>query len=265
MSEMLQTVLGSRITLELDIAERPLAVEADANQFEIVMVNLAANARDAMDGRGSLTIRLARSTSPALRPNGAPKGEFVTIAVRDTGCGIPADKIDKIFEPFFTTKEVGRGTGLGLSQVYGYSTVGAGTTFTLYLPLSLKPVQPSKESSPASSTSGMHGRILVVEDNPQVGGFSSQLLQDLGYQTVLASDAEAALQIIEKEPDGFDIVFSDVVMPGMDGATLGQKLRQLLPNIPLSSQAAIATSLSTKVSFKSPIPSKIFHASCDAP
>ena len=242
-SEMLQTVLGSRITLELDIAERPLVVEADANQFETVMVNLVANARDAMDGQGSLTISLARSIGAVSGPKETGTGEFVTIAVCDTGCGIPADKIDKIFEPFFTTKEVGRGTGLGLSQVYGFveqsggkvtvdSTVGVGTTFMLYLPLSSKPVQPSKESAPASAELGMRGRVLVVEDNAQVGEFSSQLLHDLGYQTVLASNAEAALQLIEKEPNGFDIVFSDVMMPGMDGATLGQKIRQLLPHIP---------------------------------
>jgi CheY-like chemotaxis protein len=242
-SDMLRTVLGSRITLDLDIAERPLAVEADANQFETVMVNLVANARDAMEGQGSLTIRLARSTGAVPGPKESATAQFVTIAVRDTGCGIPADKIDKIFEPFFTTKEVGRGTGLGLSQVYGFvqqsggkvtvdSTVGAGTTITLYLPLSSKPVQPSKENSPTSLEAGMHGRVLVVEDNAQVGEFSSQLLQDLGYQTVLATNAEAALQLIEKEPNGFDIVFSDVVMPGIDGVTLGQKIRQRLPHMP---------------------------------
>ena len=110
-SEMLQTVLGSHISLELNIAEQPLAVEADANQFGNVMVNLAANARDAMDGRGSLNIELARVQ------NSDAAGDFVTVVVRDTGCGIPASQIDKIFEPFFTTKPVGRGTGLGLSQV----------------------------------------------------------------------------------------------------------------------------------------------------
>jgi CheY-like chemotaxis protein len=116
----------------------------------------------------------------------------------------------------------------------------------------------------------MRGRVLVVEDNAQVGEFSSQLLHDLGYQTVLASNAEAALQLIEKEPNGFDIVFSDVMMPGMDGATLGQKIRQLLPHIPFVLTRVIATSLTMKSRtalnfFKSPIPSRIFQAFCDAP
>jgi signal transduction histidine kinase/ActR/RegA family two-component response regulator len=236
-SEMLQTVLGSHISLELDIAEQALAVEADANQFENVMVNLVANARDAMDGRGSLSIRLARA-----RTSDAP-GDFVTVAVRDTGCGIPASQIDKIFEPFFTTKPVGRGTGLGLSQVYGFvqqsdgkvtvdSTVGVGTTITLSLPLSSKPIQPKSDGRAASAESRIRARVLVVEDNAQVGEFSSQLLLDLGYETVLAPNAEEALQLVVKEPRRFDIIFSDVVMPGIDGVALGHKIRQRFPHMP---------------------------------
>jgi PAS domain S-box-containing protein len=236
-SEMLQTVLGSHISLELDIAEQPLAVEADANQFENVMVNLVANARDAMEGRGSLSIRLARAQ------NFDAAGEFVTVAVRDTGCGIPESQIDKIFEPFFTTKPVGRGTGLGLSQVYGFaqqsdgkvtvdSTVGVGTTITLCLPLSSKPIQPKTEGRAASTESRIRARVLVVEDNAQVGEFSSQLLLDLGYETVLAPNAEEALQLVENEPRRFDIIFSDVVMPGIDGVALGHKIRQRFPHMP---------------------------------
>ena len=134
------------------------------------------------------------------------------MAVIDTGCGIPPGQIDKIFEPFFTTKQVGRGTGLGLSQVYGFvqqsggkvtvdSTVGVGTTITLYLPLSSKPIQPEKDGPAASAVSRVRAQVLVVEDNAEVGEFSSQLLLDLGYETVLASNAEEALQLIEKEPE----------------------------------------------------------------
>ena len=242
-TDMLQTVLGSRIALTLDIAERPLAVEADANQFETVMVNLAANARDAMEGHGSLTVRLARSPGAAPTATKAATGEFVTVAVIDSGCGIPPDQIDRIFEPFFTTKEVGRGTGLGLSQVYGFvqqsggkvtvdSAVGVGTTITLHLPLSSKPIQPSKDGLVTSAVSQARGQVLVVEDNAEVGEFSSQLLRDLGYQTVLASNAEEALQLIDKEPERFDVVFSDVVMPGLDGVALGQHIRRRFPRIP---------------------------------
>jgi signal transduction histidine kinase/ActR/RegA family two-component response regulator len=242
-ADMLRTVLGSRIALTLDIAERPLAVEADANQFETVMVNLAANARDAMEGHGSLTIRLARTPGAAPTAKETATGEFVTVAVSDSGCGIPPDQIDRIFEPFFTTKEVGRGTGLGLSQVYGFvrqsggkvtvdSAVGVGTTITLHLPLSSKPIQPSKDGPVTSAVSRAHGQVLVVEDNAEVGEFSSQLLSDLGYQTVLASNAEEALQLIDKEPERFDVVFSDVVMPVLDGVALGQHIRRRFPRIP---------------------------------
>ena len=242
-TDMLQTVLGSRVVFTLDIAERPLAVEADANQFETVIVNLAANARDAMEGHGSLTVRLARSPGTAPRMTKVATGDFVTVAVIDSGCGIPPDQIDRIFEPFFTTKEVGRGTGLGLSQVYGFvqqsggkvtvdSAIGVGTTITLYLPLSSKPIQLSKDGPVTSAVSPARGQVLVVEDNAQVGEFSSQLLRDLGYQTVLASNAEEALQLIGNEPERFDVVFSDVVMPGLDGVTLGHHIRRRFPSIP---------------------------------
>ena len=242
-TDMLQTVLGSHIAFTLDIVERPLAIEADANQFETVMVNLVANARDAMEGRGSLTVRLARS-SGAGTPAKTTTGAFATVAVTDSGCRIPADQIDRIFEPFFTTKDVGRGTGLGLSQVYGFvqqsggkvtvdSAVGVGTTITLHLPLSSKPIQPSKDGPFTSALSQARGQILVVEDNAQIGEFSSQLLRDLGYQTVLASNAEEALQLIDQEPQGFDVVFSDVVMPGLDGVAFAQHIRRRFPHMPI--------------------------------
>jgi PAS domain S-box-containing protein len=242
-SEMLQTVLGARIAFKVNIAESPLAIEADANQFETVMVNLVANARDAMDGQGALTIKIARFDGTPPGAIGTSNREFVTVEVQDTGCGIPAHQIDKIFEPFFTTKEVGRGTGLGLSQVYGFvqqsggrvtvdSTVGVGTTVTLYLPLSSKPIAPRQDGSVPSAEAAVRARVLVVEDNAQVGEFSSQLLHDLGYQTVLASNAEEALKLIETEPDRFDIVFSDVVMPGLDGVSFGHKIRQRFPRMP---------------------------------
>ena len=242
-TDMLQTMIGSRIAFTLDIAEGLLAVEADANQFETVMVNLVANARDAMEGHGSLTVRLARSSAAVPTATALTTREFVTVAVIDTGCGIPPEQIDRIFEPFFTTKEVGRGTGLGLSQVYGFaqqsggkvmvdSAVGVGTTITLHLPLSSKPIQPSKDDPVTSAISQARGLVLVVEDNAQVGEFSSQLLRDLGYQTVLASNAEEALRLIDREPERFDVVFSDVVMPGLDGVAFGQHIRRRFPHLP---------------------------------
>ena len=140
-------------------------------------------------------------------------------------------------------RAVSRGTGLGLSQVYGFvqqsggkvtvdSAFGVGTTITLHLPLSSKPIQSSKDGPVTYAVSQARGQILVVEDNTEVGEFSSQLLSDLGYQTVLASNAEEALQLIDKEPERFDVVFSDVVMPGLDGVALGQHIRRRFPRIP---------------------------------
>jgi len=242
-ADMLRTVSGSTATFELEIAERPLPIEADVNQFETALVNLAANARDAMERGGRLTIRTAVS-----REDGGlqarPDGRFVTVAVSDTGCGIPPDRIDRIFEPFFTTKDVGRGTGLGLSQVYGFvqqsggavhvdSEVGRGTTLTLSLPLSSKPILPEHGAQVRSTTSPQRGNVLVVEDNVEVGEFSTQLLHDLGYRTVLARDAEEALKLLDATPERFDLVLSDVVMPGLDGVALGREIRRRLPHLPV--------------------------------
>jgi PAS domain S-box-containing protein len=242
-ADMLRTVLGSSAVFALDIAERPLPVDADTNQFETALVNLVANARDAMDRQGALTIRATKAPATALNAARFKVSEFVTVSVSDSGCGIPAEHIDRIFEPFFTTKEVGRGTGLGLSQVYGFvhqsggtirveSEVGRGTTITLHLPLSTKPVQPRQGSSIRSAASGERWNILVVEDNAEVGEFSTQLLHDLGYQTVLAGNAAEALKLLDEDPQRFDIVLSDVVMPGIDGVALGKEIRKRLPGLP---------------------------------
>ncbi|CCE01462.1 putative sensor histidine kinase with multiple PAS and a response regulator receiver domain (modular protein) [Bradyrhizobium sp. STM 3809] len=238
--DMLQTVLGAPAVIELDLRARPLPVDVDVNQFETALVNLVANARDAMNGRGVLTIRGDR-----VQQQGASGAQpFVSIAVSDTGCGIAADQIDRIFEPFFTTKGVGRGTGLGLSQVYGFvhqsggrvladSELGKGTTLTLLLPLTSKPLGRRERNEDRPDTLAARWNVLVVEDNPEIGEFSTQLLEDLGYRTVLARSGLDALRLIEDNPDGFDLVLSDVVMPGMDGVTLCQEIRRRLPSIPI--------------------------------
>ena len=242
-AEMLKTVLGSSAELVLEIHERPLPVEADPNQFETALVNLVANARDAMSRGGTLTIRATRAPMGAAdggRPNSSDE---VLIAVSDTGCGIAAAHADRIFEPFFTTKDVGRGTGLGLSQVYGFITqsggtvrvdseVGRGTTVALYLPRSAKPLQAPANHNIRSDDPGERWNILVVEDNAEVGEFSTQLLHDLGYQTVLARNAAEALQLLDEDSSRFDLVLSDVVMPGIDGVALGKEIRARLPGLP---------------------------------
>jgi PAS domain S-box-containing protein len=235
--EMLRSVLGSRIELQLALSEKPVPVEADLSQFETALVNLAANARDAMNGEGLLNIALED-----VRDQHAT--EFVAVSVSDTGCGIPADKLAHVFEPFFTTKEVGRGTGLGLSQVYGFvqqsggkvtvdSVEGLGATFTLLLPRTAKALSPVEPHEYGFADAREGCCVLVVEDNTEVGEFSTQLLNDLGYYTTLACDGPSALKLLNERPGEIDIVFSDVVMPGMDGVALGCEIRRQFPGLPV--------------------------------
>ncbi|HWH17668.1 MAG TPA: GAF domain-containing protein [Allosphingosinicella sp.] len=236
-AEMLRTVLGSRVRLQIETDCDDCFVEADIAQFETALVNMAVNARDAMNGEGDLSIAISKDSLRAGM-------DAVTIRVTDTGHGIPADQLDRIFEPFFTTKDVGKGTGLGLSQVYGFvkqsdgevaveSRPSGGTSFIISLPRVNAARAPSKEAENRFDQLSGGGRVLVVEDNPDVGEFASQLLTDLGYETVLAGDAQEALRLLDEDGAGFDIVFSDVVMPGMNGVEFGRKVREQLPGLPI--------------------------------
>ncbi len=167
------------------------------------------------------------------------------MSLTDTGVGIAPDRMGRIFEPFFTTKEVGKGTGLGLSQVFGFakqsggdiavdSTPGRGTTFTLYLPqIDGAALAPGSREEPAAASDGFGQHVLVVEDNIEVGRFATQILQDLGYQTTWATNAEEALDRLEDGSDGVHVVFSDVVMPGMGGIALAERLREHRPDLPV--------------------------------
>jgi PAS domain S-box-containing protein len=241
--DMVRTVVGSRIQLELDIECTNCFVEADIAQFETAVINMAVNARDAMDGEGKLTIAArAVESIPASRWNEAKDAEHVALSISDTGRGIPEDVLAQIFEPFFTTKEVGKGTGLGLSQVYGFahqsggdvrvdSEVGQGTTFTLYLPR-VAPQDPVTAKEPAERSAPLERScILVVEDNKEVGEFATQLLRELGHETRLAVHADEALRLLEENADAFDLVFTDVVMPGMSGIDLGLAIRKRWPKM----------------------------------
>jgi PAS domain S-box-containing protein len=247
--DMLRTVMGSRIQIVTNITCGTCYVEADVVQFETALVNMAVNARDAMDGEGRLTVQLAEASQiPAIRAHAAKLGRFVAVSLTDTGSGIQADKLEHIFEPFFTTKDVGKGTGLGLSQVFGFakqsggdidvkSEVGRGTTFTLYLPQAERNMVTEGTGAGADRAEvaehGQGRRVLVVEDNVEVGQFSTQLLQDLGYETVWATNAGEALKLLEEESTGFDVVFSDVVMPGISGVDLGHEIERRYPGLPV--------------------------------
>ena len=245
LSDMMGTLTGSRIEIVTDLPEKTCFVHADPSQFDTALVNMAVNARDAMDGEGRLVIRVRPvETMPAIRAHVAVPGAFVAVSISDTGSGIPEERLDRIFEPFFTTKGVGQGTGLGLSQVFGFakqsggevtveSEVGRGTTFTLYLPRVAQEARTADAGEPEPLMDGHGTCVLVVEDNVEVGTFAVQTLTDLGYITVLANNAEEALAELARDADRFDVVFSDVVMPGMNGIDLAHRIREEHHDLPV--------------------------------
>ncbi|QBZ90912.1 GAF domain-containing hybrid sensor histidine kinase/response regulator [Pseudomonas viciae] len=247
LGDMLQTVTGARIQVIVELCDRPCYIRADLSQFETALINMALNARDAMNGQGSLWLRLSCGDGmPSIRGHAGAGQSFAAIALADTGTGIGPDVLEHIFEPFFTTKEVGKGTGLGLSQVFGFAkqsggnvdvstVVGEGTVFTLYLPevAPEKNHEPLKEEITPLVLEKGRRRVLIVEDNLEVGRFANQILQDLGYETAWATNAEEALEMVGPDAMAFDAVFSDVVMPGISGVALAKELRQRRKDLPV--------------------------------
>ena len=246
-AQLVRPLVGSRIRIELDIDEPDCFAMADVVQFETALINLAVNSRDAMDGEGRISIRVAKAGAiPASGTNARHQGNFIAVSVTDAGSGVAPDQLAVIFEPFFTTKEVGKGTGLGLSQAVGFarqsggeivvaSTQGQGSTFTIYLPQANTPaarVDPT-EVKFDMMTSGRGHRILLVEDNQSVGKVSTELLQDLGYAIKWADDARQALNLLAEDERAFDLVFSDVIMPGMNGVELANIIRERYPHLPV--------------------------------
>jgi signal transduction histidine kinase len=237
MSELLRRTLGETIELETVLAGGLWRVEADPNQLETSLLNLAVNARDAMPGGGKLTIETGNSyldeayVAQLVEP--LPAGQYVMIAVSDTGTGMDAPTLERAFEPFFTTKDVGRGTGLGLSQVYGfvlqsrgyvriYSELDVGTVVKLYMPrLTGAAAMPEIETGQVVAPAAGNGEIvLVVEDHDDLRGYSTEALKEMGYRVVEAANAEAALTILDADTT-IDLLFTDVVLPGgMNGRQL---------------------------------------------
>lgn len=244
-ADMVRTLTGARIQVSHRLPPEPCYIDADRSQFDTAIVNMAVNARDAMKGAGELMITVAETSGmPAMRSHPAIPGEFVTVSLTDTGPGISPDNLDRIFEPFFTTKGVGEGTGLGLSQVFGFtkqsgggivvtSTEGEGATFIMYLPRVEGQDGIAVETGDNSLPLGEGACVLVVEDNTEVGMFATEALAELGYHTVWAMDAAKALTELAVGSDRFDVVFSDVMMPGMSGIELGQEIARLYPKLPV--------------------------------
>ncbi|SDT25907.1 GAF sensor hybrid histidine kinase [Pseudomonas granadensis] len=245
--EMLESVTGAQIHVCVERPDHPCYIRVDLSQFETALINIALNARDAMNGQGLLKLRLeCNKALPAIRGHAGSGGQFVSIALADNGPGIDAKTLEHIFEPFFTTKDVGKGTGLGLSQVFGFakqsggnvdvsSVLGEGTEFTLYLPQVPASEVECNDAADDDDAEPLHEkrRVLVVEDNLDVGRFANQILQDLGYETVWATNAEEALQLAGTDAMAFDAVFSDVVMPGITGVALAKELRRRRPDLPV--------------------------------
>jgi len=247
LGDMLETVTGARIHVKVELCEQPCYIRADLSQFETALINMALNARDAMNGQGTLWLRLnCGAGMPPIRGHAGAGQAFAAIALEDTGTGIAPEALEHIFEPFFTTKEVGKGTGLGLSQVFGFAkqsggnvdvstVVGKGSVFTLYLP----EVEPEEQHEPEGEENSLlvlekgRRRVLVVEDNLEVGRFANQILQDLGYETAWATNAEQALEMVGPDAMAFDAIFSDVVMPGISGIALARQLRQRRKDLPV--------------------------------
>ena len=240
---MLATSLSANLQLVASVLPDIWPVVADPSELDLAIMNLVLNARDAMPTGGLITIAAENVAAPHSQLDENLKGEFVCISVIDNGDGIPADVLPKVFDPFFTTKAVGRGTGLGLSQVYGFahqsggtvrieSEVGKGTRVTICLPRADAPKQAQAAARKGADPDRRHARILMVEDNTDVTEVTSALIKQLGYTVRLAPDAGKALRMMEEE--SFDLVFSDIMMPGgMDGLELAKTILKSRPRLPV--------------------------------
>ena len=247
MSDLLNRALGETVNLEIVTSPGLWRVEADPNQLESAVLNLAVNARDAMAVGGQLTIettnaRLDEEYS-AAHAEVAP-GQYVVIAVTDTGEGMSKDTIARVFEPFFTTKEVGKGTGLGLSMVYGfvkqsgghvkvYSEVDHGTTVKIYLPRLMNDAGAEDEATLSHGLEGSREAetILVVEDDDDVRAYTVECLRELGYRVLEAHDGPSALRLLDRQERPVQMLFTDVVMPGMSGRELAEHARAMRPDL----------------------------------
>jgi PAS domain S-box-containing protein len=250
MSELLRRTLGEMVVLETVLAGGLWRTQADPNQLENAILNLAVNARDAMPNGGKLTIETANTRLDEAYVQAfaepVPPGQYVQVSVSDTGTGMDKATMERVFEPFFTTKEAGKGTGLGLSQVYGfvrqsnghvriYSELGEGTTIKIYLPRLIgSDEEPAEMPSQAPTmVKGSGETILVVEDEPSLRVYAVEALRDLGYRVLEAADGKGALAVVEQHPE-VQLLFTDVVLTGgMNGRALAEEVARRKPGIPV--------------------------------
>jgi signal transduction histidine kinase/ActR/RegA family two-component response regulator len=237
MSDLLDRTLGERIRIDVDLDRDAWPIYVDPHQLENAIVNLAVNARDAMDGEGLMRVATENVSLAANEVGDIRAGDYVRISVTDTGCGMPPEVLERAFEPFFTTKPVGKGTGLGLSQIFGFahqsggevgieSEVGRGTTVSIYLPRTQVAAPVRIYPAPHRADADVHvagARILLVEDDPRVRTATVDALEDLDYEPVACDSGAEAVKIFREQE--FDLVISDVIMPEMSGPELIRYLK----------------------------------------
>ena len=245
LEDMLRRTLGEAVDLRIESGPELWPAMIDPHQFENALINLLLNARDAMEGSGVLTIETANVTLGQFDAGGQEEvapGDYTMVAVNDSGSGMSPEVQQRAFEPFFTTKGVGKGSGLGLSMVYGfikqsnghvsiYSEKGLGTTVRLYLPRSESVAEAPAEAEPLREPASGNGRVLVVEDNAELRSVPVQVLRDQGYEVLEAGSGPEAVGLLETE-EAFDLLFTDVILPcGMTGVEIAETARRLQPDI----------------------------------
>jgi len=242
--KIVTSTFDRRIQIQTRSGPGALWVDANPAQFEQAILNLCINARDAMPEGGVLALESSQVTlgeSDSLRPSRCPPGDYGRLMVRDTGVGMSPRLLDRIFDPFFTTKEPGRGSGLGLSMVYGMassaggfvhveSEVGMGSAFSIYLPLKAPPVDQRRAARSSVLESGS-GTVLVVDDEPMVLAFVEEGLKRLGYQVLTAVDGGQACEVYSSRSQEIDAVLLDLVMPGITGLEACRRLREINPHV----------------------------------
>jgi CheY-like chemotaxis protein len=246
MDDLLNRSAGSDIVLERVLAPGLPLASGDANQIELALLNLVVNARDAMRDGGTITISLREDEVKRPTPELAA-GHYVVLSVADTGTGMDAETLKKAIDPFFSTKELGKGTGLGLSMIHGLalqlkgalflqSTLGQGTTAELWIPVSEEDTSGQQQALQVATASTQSQdrqlRILMVDDDALIAMSSVDMLEDLGHEVVEANSGRQALEILANQAP-FDLLVTDFSMPGMNGAELSRKARELVPNLPI--------------------------------